>query len=53
MIKIKSTVVPKDRQLSPHSTPSMDYVFNFWKTEGSNFNNELYLRVLSAKRDRL
>ena len=53
MIKIKATVTPKDRQTSPHSRPSMDYVFHFWKSDGCKFNNELYLRVLSAKRDLL
>lgn len=53
MIKLKSTVVPKERQNSPHSRPSMDYVFKFWKSDGCNFNNELYLKFLSAKKDML
>lgn len=53
MIKLKSTVEPEERQTSPHSRPSMDYVFKFWKSDGCKFNNELYLKVLSAKKDRL
>jgi len=50
MLKIKSTIVPKDRTTIPHANPNMSYIIGYWSQPGNNFNYNLYLKVLMSKK---
>ena len=53
MLKIQSTVIPKDRITKPYSNHSMGYINDYWTLSGSKFNHELYLKIIRAKKERL
>lgn len=49
MIKIQSTVNPKNKIILPYSKPNMADILDYWSKEGSRINEQLYLKVLKAK----
>lgn len=51
MVKIKRTVFPKQRKLTPYSNASMSNIYNFWTKDGCSFNYELYLKILKFKKE--
>ena len=49
MIKVQSTVIPKERIDKPYSNPSMSIINDFWTQPGNKFNHELYLKIIRYK----
>jgi hypothetical protein len=50
MIKIKSTVLPTDRQEYPKNRPLMLDILDYWSMDGNKFNEQLYLKILKTKK---
>lgn len=51
MLKIKSTVIPKEKRDRPYSNPNMVYIIDYWSQSRCNFNHKLYLKVLMSKKE--
>lgn len=50
MIKIQSTIIPKERLVIPYSRPSMSDILDYWSKEGSKIDEQLYLKILKTKK---
>jgi|TARA_R110000803_G_scaffold208845_1_gene277876 hypothetical protein len=49
MIKIKSTVVPKNRKSSPTANPNMQSILDYWGGGDCRFDYNLYLKIMKYK----
>ena len=49
MVKIQSTVIPKERISQPYSKPSIGDILDYWSKDGNKINEQLYLKIVKAK----
>jgi hypothetical protein len=47
------TTKPKNKIHKPYTNPSMGYISDYWSSKRHNFNHELYMKVLRAKKELL